>query len=115
MVQVTVFTGQPGGGTSVSPATLTISTFPVPTITSVSPNSISINSPDTLVSIFGSGFTYFSTVQVNGGSALNNNGGYDTQLLFTLPAADLTAVGPLSITGSHPRTSPPNTVTIHRT
>jgi hypothetical protein len=115
MVQVTVFTGQPGGGTSAPPATLTISTFPVPTITSVSPNSISINSPDTLVSIFGSGFTFFSTVQVNGGSALNNNGGYDTQLLFTLPAADLTSVGPLSITVSNPGTSPSNTVMINVT
>jgi uncharacterized repeat protein (TIGR01451 family) len=115
MVQVTVFTGQPGGGTSAPPATLTISTFPVPTITSVSPNSISVNSPDTLVSIFGSGFTYFSTVQVNGGNALNNNGGYDTQLLFTLPAADLTSVGPLSITVSNPGTSPSNTVMINVT
>jgi uncharacterized repeat protein (TIGR01451 family) len=111
-VPVTVFTGAPGGGAS-APANLTISNFLVPTITSVSPNSISVNSPDTLVSISGSGFTSFSTVQVNAGNALNNNGGNDTQLLFTLPAADLMSVGPLSITVSNPGTLPSTAVVIN--
>jgi uncharacterized repeat protein (TIGR01451 family) len=107
---VTVVTGPPGGGTS-APALLT--TYTVPSIQSISPTSITVNSPDTLVSIFGTGFTHASTVQVNGGSPLNNNGGNNTQLLFTVPAADLASLGPLSITVSNPGTSPSNAVVVN--
>jgi uncharacterized repeat protein (TIGR01451 family) len=108
--QITVVTGTPGGGIS-APATLTISKYPVPAITSIAPTSVAVNSPDTAVTIQGSGFTSFSTVQVNG-STLNTNAWDPNDLFFTLPATDLTSVGRLSITASNPGPSTSNVVMI---
>ena len=110
--QITVSNGAPGGGISAPPAILTISQFVVPTITSINPNSINIGSPDSLEIINGTGFSSSSTVQVNGGSPLSNSGGNNTQLLFTLPAANFTSIGSLSITVSNPGTSPSNAVIV---
>jgi hypothetical protein len=110
--QVTVYTGPPGGGTS-APVALTI--YPVPSIISVSSSSIIINSPYRTLSIEGSGFTTSSTFQVNGGSALSTTWSNPSLLYGTLPAADLTSVGPLSITVSNPSTPPSNAVTINVT
>src|SRR5882762_10748932 len=108
--QITVVTGAPGGGTS-APAVLTINTYPVPAITSVSPSSITVNSPDTFVTIQGSGFTGFSTVQVNG-STFNPNSWNPNFVFFTLPAANLTSVGSLSVTVSNPGSLTSNAMTI---
>jgi hypothetical protein len=111
-LQITVVTGPPGGGVS-APATLTV--YPVPALTDVLPSSIIINSPYRTLSIEGSGFTSSSTFQVNGGSALSTIW-INADLLFgTLPVADLTSVGPLSITVSNPSTPPSNAVTINVT
>jgi sugar lactone lactonase YvrE len=98
--QITVVTGTPGGGTA-APKTLTISNYAAPTITSINPTSITVNSPDTALSIQGSGFTTFSTVQVNGGNVTVNS--WSANYLFaTVPAATLTTVGSLSVTVSSP-------------
>jgi hypothetical protein len=111
-LQITVVTGPPGGGIS-APVTLTV--YPVPALTDVFPSSIIINSPYRNISIEGSGFTSSSTFQVNGGSALSTTW-INAGLLFgNLPAADLTSVGPLSITVSNPSTPPSNAVTINVT
>ena len=108
--QIAVVTGAPGGGIS-APTVLTINNYPVPAITSISPTSITVNSPDTLVTIQGNGFTAFSTVQVNGSSVLVNS--WSPNYLFaTLPAANLTAVGSLSVTVSNPGPLLSNAVTI---
>jgi uncharacterized repeat protein (TIGR01451 family) len=106
---VTVFTGTPGGGTSSATA-LTI-TYPLPSITSISPSSLTVNSPDTSMSIQGAGFTSSTTVQVNG-STLATGGWTPNQLLVTLPATDLTSVGTLSITVSNPGTAASNALTL---
>src|SRR5205823_4443492 len=103
-------TGAPGGGTS-SPATLTIGTYPVPAITGVNPTSIAVNSPDTNISIQGSGFISFSTVQVNG-SNITVNGWNSNFLSATIPAADLASVGSLSITVTNPGPSTSNAVSV---
>ena len=108
--QITVFTSAPGGGTS-APAVLTVNKYPIPAITSVSPASITVNSPDTLVTIQGSGFTAFSTVQVNG-STLNPNSLNPNLLFFTIPATNLTSLGSLAVTVSNPGSLVSNTVTI---
>lgn len=110
-VQITVTTGPPGGGTS-GPAPLSISTYPLPAMTSINPGSIAINSPDTLVTIQGTGFTSASSVQVNG-SSLTPNGWNPNTLFFTLPAADLTSLGTLSITVSNPGPLTSNAITIN--
>jgi len=109
--QITVFTPAPGGGTSNSIA-LNITTFPPVTLSSISPSSVSINSPDTVVSIAGSGFTVSSTMQVNGGSPIAVLGASPIAAFFTIPAADLTVVGQLSITVSNPGTAPSNALTV---
>ncbi len=108
--QITVVTGAPGGGIS-APAVLTINNYPVPAITSIGPTSVTVNSPDTLVTIQGSGFTAFSTVQVNGSNVAVNS--WSPNYLFaTLPAATLTTVGSLSVTVSNPGPLVSNAVTI---
>jgi uncharacterized repeat protein (TIGR01451 family) len=108
-LSVTVFTGPPGGGTS-APVVLTI-TYPLPVISSINPNSITVNSSDTSITIQGGGFTPFSTAQVNG-STLNNDAWTANQLFFTLPASDLTSVGTISVTVSNPGTAASNALTI---
>ena len=110
IAQITVVTGAPGGGIS-APAVLIINNYPVPAITSISPTSITVNSPDTLVTIQGSGFTAFSTVQVNGSNVVVNS--WSSNYLFaTLPAAILTSVGSLSVTVSNSGPLVSNAVTI---
>jgi uncharacterized repeat protein (TIGR01451 family) len=108
--QVTVVTGGPGGGISAL-AILTINNYPVPAITSVGPSSISVNSPDTAITIQGTGFTAFSTVQVNGSNVAINS--WSSNYVFaTIPSALLTTVGSLSVTVSNPGSLTSNTVTI---
>jgi uncharacterized repeat protein (TIGR01451 family) len=89
--------------------------YPVPALTSINPSSIPINSPDTSVSIMGSGFTPSSTMQVNNGNPISIDGGNPSVLFFTIPAADLAALGQLSITVSNPGTAQSNALTINVT
>jgi uncharacterized repeat protein (TIGR01451 family) len=106
---VTVYTAAPGGGTSTSSA-LTI-TYPIPVITSISPTSIPVNSPATQITIEGTGFTEVSTIEVNG-NLLNRTESNQALLSSTVPASDLTSVGPLSITVSNPGTAVSNALTL---
>ena len=110
-LSVTVLTGSPGGGTSAT-AMLAITPSAL-TITNVSPASIVVNSPDSPIIIYGSGFASSCTVQVNG-NTLNISGWNATRLLFTLPSSYLTSVGTLTITVTNPNigTSNPLTITV---
>ena len=108
--QITVVTPSPGGGTS-SPAILAINTYPIPAITGINPTSITVNSPDTVVTIQGTGFTAFSTVQVNG-SSLTPNSWNPTLVFVTIPAANFASVGSLSVTVSNPGSLISNAVNI---
>ena len=91
--------------------------YPVPALQSVSPISIPINSPDTVVTIRGSGIVAASTMQVNGGTQITQGGFIPAtgSYFFTVPAADLTAIEPLSITVSNPGTAASNALTINVT
>jgi len=109
--QVTVVSGAPGGGLSQA-ATLTISNFPTPTIASLTPTSLPVGSPDTLIDVLGSQFTSESTVQVNGGTPISTTSSNPGELFFTLPAADLAALGTLSITVKNATSAASNAVTI---
>lgn len=110
-IQVTVVNGTPGGGAS-APSALNIATYSVPALTGSTPTSIFINFPDTPVSIQGSGFSASSTIHVNG-NPLSITGWDSGDVYFTLPAADLTSLGTLSITVSNPGTQSSNAVTIN--
>lgn len=109
-IPITVVTGTPGGGTSAA-VNFTVASFSVPTITSITPNSITVNSPDTVISIQGTGFTRFSTVQV-GSSTFNVTSSSSFFLNFTLPAANLTTIGSFSVTVSNPATAASNALTL---
>ena len=97
---VTVTNPAPGGGTSPV-ATLSIG-VPQPVITSVSPSTFIVGSPDTPITVSGTNFRPSSVVNWNG-SALTTSfqygyGGF--QLNATVPAADLTSAGTAELTVS---------------
>jgi uncharacterized repeat protein (TIGR01451 family) len=116
-LSVTVVTPSPGGGTS-APVSLPI-TYVAPTLAEISPTSITVNSPATMLAIYGTGLTPASTVQVNG-TTLNVIidvvvGGSSSYLVVTLPPTDLTSVGALSITVANPGTASSNALTFNVT
>jgi uncharacterized repeat protein (TIGR01451 family) len=88
----------PGGGNS-QPSLPAIDNS-VPVLTRLDPASLTVNAPETPIIIKGSGFTSSSTIQVNG-ETLHPTGWNAGQLLFTLPASELTSLGTLSITVSN--------------
>ena len=63
--QVTVVNPTPGGGTS-SPATFTITTYPVPVLFSITPTSVYVNSGTQTITVNGTALQAVSVVQVNG-------------------------------------------------
>ncbi|HET7216142.1 MAG TPA: IPT/TIG domain-containing protein [Terriglobia bacterium] len=107
--QIAVVNPAPGGGTSAA-IQLAITT-PVPTLTSVSPASIFVNSPDTLVTIQGSGFIAGVTVQVNGTDLTPTT--FDPAHIYcTFPASTFTSTGTLSVTATDPGGAASNALTI---
>lgn len=104
---VTVINPTPGGGTSPA-ATLTIAPpTQTPVIQSVSPNSFLAGSPDSTITVYGTGFNQYSVVQWNG-TALRTTYNYyfGPALLATVPAADLAAAGTANVTVSTPTATP---------
>jgi uncharacterized repeat protein (TIGR01451 family) len=92
---ITVQTPAPGGGTSAA-VTFSIPTYPVPVITSITPPNIAVNSPDTTVTVAGTGFQPISTVRVNGNDVSTYAAG---GLIAKIPASYfLTAPSTLAIT-----------------
>lgn len=108
--QITVVTGAPGGGVS-APVALSMS-FATPVIASLTPTSLPVGSPDTLIDVTGSQFASGSTVQVNEGAPISTASTNPGELFFTLPAADLAALGTLSISVENPGSAASNAVTI---
>lgn len=85
-----------GGGT---PATTPSS--PTPTVSSVTPQSVSAGSPDTTIVVTGTGFVQQSAVQANGSNLATVFVSF-TQLRATLPSAILTNAGTITITVTTP-------------
>jgi hypothetical protein len=101
--QLTVMTPTPGGGTT-TPRQFVISSYPLPTISSVTPTSIFANSPDTTISVSGTGFQSVSTIQVNGidlPTSLVSSFG-PKFLVASIPASYFSALGTLQITVNTP-------------
>ena len=91
---VTVFTSTPGGGTSATSLTFTITPAPsnVPTITSMSPTTVLAGSPGVTLVITGTNFAPQSVVSVNN---TNRSTGFinSTILQVSLTAADVATTG----------------------
>ncbi|HEV2350282.1 MAG TPA: aryl-sulfate sulfotransferase [Terriglobia bacterium] len=69
---------------------------PSPVVTSISPTSVNAGSPNTVITVTGSGFTPQSTVQL-GGTSIATSFVTSTQLTATLPAAQLVSAGTLLV------------------
>lgn len=94
-ITVNVVTPTPGGGTS-NMATITVQN-PAPVITTLAPSSLVMGSPDTVLTLTGTGFVSTSLVQIN---AVNFPTTFvsATQLKATIPAAQIASPGTLNIT-----------------
>ena len=85
-----------------------------PVVVSVSPNSMAAGSANTQITVFGTGFTSSSVVHWNGTPLETYAYYYPTELIATVPAADLTTPGAASVTVSTPTAFPSisNAVTV---
>jgi hypothetical protein len=107
-LSLTAVNPTPGGGTSAAVSlSVATATQPGTQITAVSPSTIFTGSPDTTLTVSGTGFTANSVIQWNG-TPLQTGliTGYFTGLTTTVPAADLTSAGTASITVETPGTTP---------
>ena len=98
-LKLTVFTPEPGGGTSPE-ATLTINN-PVPTLTNISPNSAFKGDPAFTLTITGTNFVPGSVVRWNGADRTTTFVS-STQLTAALPATDLASDGTANVTVFNP-------------
>lgn len=102
-VTVTVFTPQPGGGTSL-PVDFNINPrpSPVPQITGINPTvAVAGSSGGATITILGTGFVTESVVVVNGEN-LTTTYQNPASLQASIPAADMVAAGPLGIAVLNP-------------
>jgi hypothetical protein len=83
-----------------SPQSFTIAGTGLPpslALTSITPNTVNYGSPDTTITVTGTGFVASSVVQVNG-TAISTTFVSATSLTAIIPAADLLTAGTLQIT-----------------
>ncbi len=96
---ITAQTPSPGGGTSAS-QTFTVNHLS-PTLSSVSPSTITVGSGNTTITCTGTGYDSSSVVYA-GATALTTTYGSSASLTATVPSSLLTATGTLSITVQTP-------------
>ncbi len=99
---ITVTNPAPGGGTSSAISFSVIALNTAPTISSITPSSVSAGSPDTVVTIVGSDFLASSTVQFNSVDLATTTFASSTQMTATIPAAHLAATSTNTITVTNP-------------
>lgn len=101
-VTVTVFTPQPGGGTSL-PIYFNINPrpSPVPQITAINPTVAYVGTLGTTLTVLGTGFVTESVVVVNGEN-LTTTFTSPASLQVSIPASDMTTAGPLGIAVLNP-------------
>jgi YVTN family beta-propeller protein len=102
-IQVTVFNPTPGGGSSssVSFVVNSVGVTPLPSITSLSPSSVTAGGAGFTLTVNGSGFTSSSIVQWNGASRTTTFVS-STQLTAVIPASDIANPGTVQITVFNP-------------
>lgn len=99
--QITVFNGTPGGGTS-SGSTFTITPpNPVPTLTSLSPNTAQVNGAAFTLTVNGTNFINGSVVRWNG-NARTTQFVSATQLTAQITAADIASTGTAQVSVFNP-------------
>ncbi len=93
-VTVTVVTPTPGGGSAA--ATFAVN-YPAPVLSSISPNSAQTGASGMMITAAGKNFVQGSTIDWNG-TALSTSYVSATQLMATVPAADLASATNASVT-----------------
>jgi WD40-like Beta Propeller Repeat len=103
VVQISVDTPQPGGGSTLTlPFTINGSVSPVPAITSITPSTAIAGAGSFTVHVTGTGFVPASEVMVNGvamGTGYTNS----TILVATIPGSSLSAIGTLNLSVFNPQ------------
>ncbi|MCX9025939.1 MAG: hypothetical protein OIN85_07600 [Candidatus Methanoperedens sp.] len=96
---ITVWNPMPGGGTS-NAQTFTVNN-PVPTTSSISPNSKNVGDLDFTITVAGTNFVSGSIVRLDGSDRTTTYGS-TTSLTATIPASDMASAGTHSITVFNP-------------
>ena len=94
--QITVYNPPTGGGTS-NAATFTITTNPIPSISSLTPSSTTAGGAEFTLTVNGSNFSSSSVVRWNG-TARTTTYVSGSQVTTTIPAADIATAGTATVT-----------------
>ncbi len=98
---VTVTNPAPGGGTSAT-LSFTISVAAAPTLTSIAPTSATAGGAAFTLTLAGTGFVAGATVNFGSNPAITPTSVTSTQIVATIPAADIASVGTVNVTVTNP-------------
>ena len=98
---VTVTNGAPGGGTSGT-LSFTINAASAPTLTSIAPASSTVGGAAFTLTITGTGFASGATVNFGSNPAITPSSVTSTQIVATIPAADIASAGTVNVTVTNP-------------
>jgi hypothetical protein len=98
---VTVTNPAPGGGTSGN-LSFSINAASAPTLTSLAPASATAGGAAFTLTLTGTGFVAGATVNFGGNPAITPSSATSTQIVATIPAADITAAGTVNVTVTNP-------------
>ncbi len=98
---ITVFNGTPGGGTSNAQTFTVNANNPVPTTTSISPDTKNVGDVQFDMTVIGTNFMSGSVVKLDGATRITAFVS-STELTATIPASDMTIAGSFSIVVENP-------------
>jgi hypothetical protein len=98
---VTVTNPPPGGGTSAT-LSFTINAVSVPALTSIAPTIATVSGTAFTLSLTGTGFVTGATVNFGSNPAITPSSVTSTQIVATIPAADIAAAGTVKVTVTNP-------------
>jgi len=98
---VAVTNPAPGGGTSGN-LSFSINAAPAPTLSSLAPNSATIGEAAFTLALTGTGFVAGATVNFGASPSITPSSVTSTQIVATIPAADIAAAGTLNVTVTNP-------------
>ena len=98
---VTVTNPAPGGGTSAS-VSFTINAASAPTLTSLAPTSATVGGAAFTLTLTGTGFVAGATVNFGASPAITPSSVTSTQIVATIPAADISTAGTVNVTVTNP-------------
>ena len=98
---VTVTNPAPGGGTSGN-LSFTINPVSAPTLTSIAPASSTVGGAAFTLTLTGTGFVTGATVNFGANPAITPSSVTSTQIVATIPAADISTAGTVNVTVTNP-------------